>query len=176
MVKRSAHSRSRMSEKPVISKISMMVSLAFFTTMPPCLFITFRALKMTRSPAEDRYSKAARSRVRLVTPSRPFFSSASSWGGRSGVQPAFQSHCEGRAAPRFTDLHRFLLLYVLFMPFTLQGPVSIKEERRTIEGFYCPARQMIAEILTDFKIFDTKTTIILAQISEPVKGSRQPPR
>ena len=48
----------RMSEKPVTSKISFTSSDAFFTTMLPCLFITFWAESRTLRPAEEIYSNS----------------------------------------------------------------------------------------------------------------------
>ena len=70
----------RISTKPVTSKISIIFSFTFLTTMFPCLFITFCAERRTRSPAEDMYSSFSMSIVRLVTPLIFCFSSFSSSG------------------------------------------------------------------------------------------------
>ena len=48
-----SYSIVRMSEKPVTSKISMIVSLTWTTFISPCLFMIFWAESSTRSPAEE---------------------------------------------------------------------------------------------------------------------------
>ena len=47
------YSMVRISEKPVTSKISRIISLAFFTFMVPCRFMVFWALNSIRRPAEE---------------------------------------------------------------------------------------------------------------------------
>lgn len=47
------YSMFRMSAKPVTSKISMIISLAWITFMVPCLFMVFWADRSTRKPAEE---------------------------------------------------------------------------------------------------------------------------
>ena len=47
------HSMVKMSEKPVTSKISMMVWLTWTTFICPCLFMIFCPESRTRSPAEE---------------------------------------------------------------------------------------------------------------------------
>ena len=48
-----SYSIVRMSEKPVTSKISIIVSLTWTTFISPCLFMVFWAESSTRSPAEE---------------------------------------------------------------------------------------------------------------------------
>ena len=70
----------RMSEKPVISKTSIMSSQTFLITMVPFVFMTFCAERRTRRPAEEIYSRSLKSKTSSSTPSSDSFSAVSSCG------------------------------------------------------------------------------------------------
>ena len=70
----------RTSQKPVTSKISIMVSLTFFTTILPCELIVFWADSRIRRPADEMYSRSLKSKTRSFTPSSDSLRTLSSSG------------------------------------------------------------------------------------------------